>query len=206
MIEDKEWINEAFLEYLFLGEDSKITSNDLEKLEVLFNSHPEYTIEIFVNCLKRGIDKYKNLNINIIWEFIKNMNSKSYILNFLAIFQENKYRVYLRNGYYEKWPISEFFKIVKEDILPKDNQLAYKLLLITLPTPDDYDTYWKIRSLLGELHLKLKRDAVLILEEFLMNSNNNLLNSFLEELLEKGKINSRMSYLYRLEDEINEED
>lgn len=201
-----EWTNEPFLEWIFLGEDSNITDEDLKILETIFSKYPEHILQILFTCLKRKNDEYVNLNISTIFEFIKNMDEKLYISNFLSIFQVNKYNDYINNSYFEKYPINNFVENVKNYIYPKNIELAYQLLLITIPTPYEYDTYYSGRTLLKEIHAELGSNANKILDFHLKNSKNYLFAEFVKELKENKKIEGKSSYLFRLIELIKEEE
>lgn len=201
-IDFEEWTIEPFLEYVFAEDDSKIESNDLLKLEKIFNLNSEYNLKIFRNLFMRRGENYKNLNINTVFIFIKKMKRKNYIENFLSNFNVNKKYGYMREEKKER--IDYYLDKVEEIIQKKEFELAFKLLIIVIPAYYHYDIYYKTKELAENLYLKLETKEIVI-RNFLENFDNDLLKEFLLELLKNGKIENRMNYLATLYEDSEEE-
>ena len=201
-IEKEKWTIEPFLEYIFGVEDSDVKETDLEKLESIFNLTPRYNYKIFISLIKRREKRYKNLNIAKAFEFITKMNAKSYIINFLSNF--NVQKDYSR-FYIEKDKEIDYYLKYVEEIMIRNIENGFMMALIVLPVVYEYDIYFKTKNLVERIYNTLGEKGEELIDEFLKNSNNELLNEFLIELKVKNKISFVQSYHYKITSILEEE-
>lgn len=164
ILEKFNWFEKQFLKCVFSIEDDFITDNELVRLKKLFCSK-DYSTRIIISCIRRfDTDKFKNLNIGLLFDLMHEISEDEYNNCFLPVFNSISKQYHIENPV---WPIESLVKELEdilEDLTPTEQEHnLFELLLFLIEARHNHSKYWGAQSLFSNYCEKFPEQALRIL-------------------------------------------
>jgi len=164
ILEKFNWFEKQFLKCLFTIEDDYITDNELARLKKLFCSE-DYSIRIIISCIRRfNTDKFKNLNIGLLFDLMHEISEDEYNKYFLSVFNSFSKQYYMKRSVWSIESLVEELEDILEDLASTDQRHnLFELLLFLIEARYNYSRYWGAQSLFSDYCEKFPEQALRIL-------------------------------------------
>jgi hypothetical protein len=172
----QNWFKQIFIKSIFDVKNETIKDEEKNMVYELFNNSDEFCYQIVNNLMKRSKKSFTNLNIEDLFNLIKNLDAEKYNEKFLSTFS-SKYDSY-QARFYKTIPIKEILKLAvikfeKEDF-EKDSKYhnLFHILLFLMPINNN----WQIKNIYERYAYKYIDNAKAQIKSTLESKNIELTN------------------------------
>lgn len=167
ILEKFNWFEKQFIKCVFSIEDAYISDDELTRLKKLFrNEH--YSKRMIVSCIRRfNTDKFKNLNINLLFDLMQEISEEEYNKYFLPVFNSFFNRYYMNHSVWSIKSLVGDLEEILDDLTPADQRHnLFELLLFLIEARYDYSRYWRAQSLFSDYCQKYPEQALRVLLKY----------------------------------------
>ena len=181
IIASQSWFERVFSKSIFSLKDSHVTEADKLKLKEYLKSDLVFNDSIIFNLIRRyNIEHYKILNIDLLFDLLRELNEELYNKCFISKFENSKWGQYSKISQGNLIDQLNDILVKKEFIETSPYHKLFELLIYMFTNQEN----WKIQSLYEKYYFKHSEIGKIQLRKALESNNDNLigeLNLFIEE-------------------------